>query len=399
MKQPDIPAELLSPKDSVKHGLCSMIRSRELKCGDRIPAEQRLADHYQVARGTVRAALAELEVEGWLKTVGRSRVVDGVRLRQMQNLSQTVVILSEPLDDEVIVPGYMHAIDAGVILAAHKRGLSCVTLEPDRLYESDQVEKLIKARPLGIVAFSDTHRLEVHMNVLNRLRCAGIPVVVYGDASQLPDFDTVWSDHESGSYGITRSLIERDFTRILPYWPSRPGHPQTGIWLRQRQAGYLRAVEEAGIEPKTPCELRGLRINMLSRERFEQTARQIAGHLVEYMTGDQPVNAIVNLTDGIAMAVLKACRYFNLEPNTDVAVAGYDNYWLQSPLRQWETGCPMITADKRNFHIGHEMMDLLLKQVDNPKELEPEHRTVLPEIVYVNCSCLDMRVEIQNSAY
>lgn len=58
----------------IKETIDGMMKSGELKVGDRLPAEKELAHHFQVSRETVRAAMKQLEQEGKLdvrKGVGR----------------------------------------------------------------------------------------------------------------------------------------------------------------------------------------------------------------------------------------------------------------------------------------------------------------------------------------
>ena len=72
-----------------------------------------------------------------------------------------------------------------------------------------------------------------------------LPVVVNDDGPTLSQYDRVISDHEIGAYELTSWLLGQGRRRILPLW----GVDRERYWVKMREAGYQRAMREAGLEP------------------------------------------------------------------------------------------------------------------------------------------------------
>ena len=109
-------------------------------------------------------------------------------------------------------------------------------------------------------------------------------------------------------------------------------------------------------------------------------ARLILGYLWEHFSGARSADAILALTDGASYPITAACRLLGKEPNRDVTIVGYDNYWQDSPHRQWEPAGPAATIDKLNLDLGQELMNLLLARAEGKLPAEPQLRLIKPEL-------------------
>jgi len=86
------------PVDMIINQIRTLIISGELKPGDKLPPERRLAEKFGVSRGPVRDAIHKLEFYGILKTQPQSgTVVAGLGISAIEGLISDVLLL-EPSD-------------------------------------------------------------------------------------------------------------------------------------------------------------------------------------------------------------------------------------------------------------------------------------------------------------
>ena len=82
------------PVDKIIKQIRYLITTGELKPGDKLPPERKLADHLGVGRGPVRDAIRKLEFYGILKTMPQSgTVVAGMGLKALEGLITDVLQL------------------------------------------------------------------------------------------------------------------------------------------------------------------------------------------------------------------------------------------------------------------------------------------------------------------
>jgi len=90
--------EVERPVDKIIDQIRTLITSGELKSGDKLPPERKLAEQFGVSRGPVRDAIQKLEFYGILRTQPQSgTVVAGIGLTALEGLITDVLQL-EPTD-------------------------------------------------------------------------------------------------------------------------------------------------------------------------------------------------------------------------------------------------------------------------------------------------------------
>lgn len=346
-----------------------------------MPSEHALARRMGVSRSTVHLALKELEVEGLLKPAGRRgrMVTEGASGRGL--MSRTVVILTdapgEGLDLSDRTEGWEVFVHVGVMRSIGQVRLHALTIQPSSMKAGDAA-RLIAERPYGIIALYDVMRRE-SVEFLRTFKDAGIPVVVYGDERGSSEFDRVVSDHEAGSYQLTRWLIGRGCRRILRLWElGWSDYYDRPAWLGARDAGHVRAMDEAHLEILPALVVPSLSTCQGGREKFEQASRMYAGYLLEPFRRWPDIDAIMCASDGGVFPVATACRILGRRPNEDVALVGYDDYWKECSERQWEGAFPLATVSKQNLRIGQELVELLLARIEGRLGEQPERRLVEP---------------------
>jgi DNA-binding LacI/PurR family transcriptional regulator len=89
-------------------------------------------------------------------------------------------------------------------------------------------------------------------------------------------------------------------------------------------------------------------------------------------------------SDGPVRYAAAACRALGLEPNRDIVLTGYDNYWAGSEEARFEPATPMATVDKRNLKMGEELVRLWWERNQGQLPPEPQTRRIQPELVVVD---------------
>lgn len=378
-----------SPRIRAIRQLRQWIRDGQLPAGEPLPPENGLAEKLMVSRTTVRAAVKSIEEEGLVRVAdNRRRIVVGNVSRRDSLLSGCVAIIThfgESWPSGVMNPvakGWERYIQISLVDAIRDAGLHALTLRFDRL-QDDQIKMLLADNPRGMVLMRPGLLSSEVLSLGRQLRDMGVPVTCYGYDSRF-EFDSVASDHAEGCRKLCDWLIKKGRKRLLRVW-TQSTESETPEWRKQRDLGYEAAIRAAGLEVLPPIEIPSLPDTKLqTREDYDMRARLILGYLWEHLSGPQPADAILALTDGECYPISTACRLLGKEPQRDITIVGYDNYWQDSPNRQWESVDPAATIDKLNLDLGRKLMELLLERSSGTLPPEPQARLVTPKLCVIN---------------
>lgn len=366
------------------------IQTGEWESGAVLPSTLQLAQELEVNWQTVNHALDMLSDEGLIRSNGgRLRIVNGAP-REVVNpvpsrvMSSTVVMLSRypasASPGEMRESGHLHDIVRGAFGCVSQLGLNQLTLHLDWL-KNHGVSPLVEAdRPCGVVLADLVDSEDQMARWALELWHRGVPVVAFNDDPKVAGFDQVSTDHAAGAFKLTRFLLERNFKRPLMVW-SQGAAKHWGI---QRQAGYQRALTEAGVEAlpvlEWPCG-RWMQGETFDRECYAHEVRTLAGYLAPHLLGKGGVDAILALNDVEFSLVASACRILGREPGRDIAIVGYDNMWHDLPQREIEPAIPLATIDKHNLEIGRQLVVLLSERIAEKLPVEPQRHVVEPELI------------------
>jgi len=368
------------PSERVLRDLRQWISEGVLPAGQSLPAERTLAEQLGTNRKTLRTALSVLDAEGVLRSNGgRIRTVTAPGPRSTSAMSDAIAVLT-PLP-EAPAPGHRtggwnEVIGQGAISAIGEAGFHALALNPMRLDEAG-MERLVQDHPRGVV-LTDLSDSDLAKRLAGYLRSRGVQLAVYGDPPDFAECDCITSDHAEGAYQLTRWLIAKGRRRIVNVWPVGA----EGYWFGYRQAGHIRAMQEAGLEALPPVRLpwptRGY-----PEADFRASARQLAGAMLEEWGPKLPFDAIQLASDGHVCLAAAALRLFGAIPNEDVGITGYDNFFADSIYRAFEPTWPLATVDKLNDHMGRSLVELLLERAAGRLPEGPRHLVIAPRLVVV----------------
>ncbi len=197
---------------------------------------------------------------------------------------------------------------------------------------------------------------------IERLRRHGRPVVVLNYVSTADDVCTVLIDNERAGYVAVRHLIELGRRRIAFV---------AGLYDIQpvvlRREGARRAVAEAGGR----VELLEITVDGVDAPHGAAAGRRIVAE------GHPRPDAVVAVTDMLAMAIIRELIAAQLSVPDDVAVIGCDH---NPPA--WGGPIPLSSVTMRGEEMGGHAVQLLLEEIKQGSEAH-DHQVVTlePELV------------------
>jgi len=197
-----------------------------------------------------------------------------------------------------------------------------------------------------------------------QLRNKGLPIVLVDNLLNETAIDCVLCDNEGGAYQVTRHLIEHGHERIL--FLSGPAD-----WLssREREAGYRRALHEAGLEPHI----------VFMPNTVVDTGRQAMLTVLE----ERPdLTAVVAVNDATAIGAIQACQQTGHIVPDEIAVVGFDDMpWAQIHTPSLTT--VRICWYEIGVQAGRRIVDLIER--DNPTPIQM--RLAVRLVIRQSCGC------------
>ncbi len=368
-----------APRARALRAVRQWIADGVLAPGETLPPERDISAKLGVGLGTVQRVLKLLEDEGAVvKHGGRTRTVGQAQPERQSVLSDSVVVLDDWADPfpRLRAPGWSLFITVGVLRSLGEMGLHAVVSQPKGIGEG-HLDRLLASAPMGLVVPEVDTWGGDPATLARQGHAAGVPVVVFGDEPGCEPFDRVEPNHETGAYELTRWLLARGKKHIRQIWPFSWEKP----WVKRRRIGYERAMREAGLEP-LPA-IRSEEPHYATQDSslvFRSQAQATAGALAPFILGASPTDALMAVNDGAAAAVSAAIRLLGKTPNVDIEIVGYDDFWEESPDRQYEPAGPLATVDKNNLECGRQLVSLLLERIEKKLPSEPQLRFVKPTL-------------------
>ncbi len=240
------------------------------------------------------------------------------------------------------------------VLTEHEYGLLLHLFTRDQGEEAALYRRLADSRRVDGIILTDSSIGDTRYELMREL---GMPAVLVGvpwrdDAiPHLPD------GGDGGLGDVARHLIDLGHRRIAYI-----GGPEDRVQAGARRAGFVRALEGAGIAPS----------HVLAASSYSPTESAAFTQLV-LEASDRPT-AIVYGNDAMAIAGMRAARGLGLGVPQDVSIVGYDG----SSMSEWSE--PQLTTVQRNVvQRGRVAAALLLRQLG--VEVDGDFDLALPHLV------------------
>ncbi|NIK78298.1 DNA-binding LacI/PurR family transcriptional regulator [Paenibacillus castaneae] len=199
------------------------------------------------------------------------------------------------------------------------------------MFQEDRVDGVILLSPID----ADIYVME--------LKKRKIPFVILDNQQRNPSVPSVMVNNYKGGYDATKHLIDLGHTDI-----AHISGPYSFLSSRERERGYLSALEEAGLKP----------FHMEQGEFDIPSGYSIARRWIE--SGQLPT-AVFAADDFMALGVMDAFKNEKIRIPQDVSIIGFDD---QIYAEQFQ---PALTTIRLPFEkIGRQGVDILLKLIKDP---------------------------------
>ncbi|MBI2194826.1 MAG: GntR family transcriptional regulator [Planctomycetes bacterium] len=293
--------------DRVVADIQSLIESRALAPGDRLPSIHALGEKYKVSSITIRAALNKLVSRGYLESRPRSGLYVRERRMEVPELAGQKVIglLVTALDTQFfsdIIRGVEEASRAAGYLMVVANSNNEDELEARYLkHLSERLAGLIIAPVVGKGNYA-AYSILLEKNV---------PFVFVDRYVEKLSAPLVATDNERGGYLATSHLLEAGRRQVFVL----VGRSATSC--EERVRGYRQALHDYGIE-LNPRQIR------YGSQCMDQAGYVLTQEVLEARKGEEPFG-IFAINEYIARGSYVALKEAGLRIPEDVAVAAFDD--------------------------------------------------------------------------
>ncbi|WP_251977258.1 LacI family DNA-binding transcriptional regulator [Salinicola avicenniae] len=238
-------------------------------------------------------------------------------LRVARELNYTPASASQRLTPETRTLGLVNpnmsnpffgGLTREITLAARARGYTVLAFDS---YESEAMEtealgKLMQFSVDAVILSVISSDIDYHPASLDRLRAAGIPVVLVDRELKAPHYGGVYIDNLDCGYQAGHYMREQNVSSLLAV--SGPADSMVSIG---RMSGLREALGRRDIALDV----------VYSDFSFEPAYRALRAYLAEHPWPD----GIVGANNQITLAVLKLCHEYGLVPQRDVKLFSIDD--------------------------------------------------------------------------
>ena len=224
----------------------------------------------------------------------------------------------------------------------------------DEMLGSGRVDGLLAINPYA----DGRHRR------FEELVAEGAAIVYFGVSARDEAISSVRLDDEGGAYQVMRHLIALGHTRIAML-----AGPQNEDCVQSRNAGFARALKEAGLDAPADTVLTG--------DWSASSGYQAMQH---WLTSGSGFGALFAQNDRMAVGAIKAARDYGRRVPEDLAVVGFDDMPLASYFDP-----PLTTVRQDIFEHGRQGARLLIERIE--RSHLPVQQVVIPCELVVRRSC------------
>lgn len=340
--------------EGLKLSLKSRIDRGELQEGQQLPSEFDLVDQFGLSRHQVRQALRELELEGYLERAqGRGSFV-APRERRTQgiwSLTTKPVAICFPqyasLFARQIVEGFMQH------MSNHGHQTVAYNMQFDDHSELDFLQSVRGSGVAGLVIWL-SHSHERTQAAIAELHEAHFPIVLVDRYLPGIETDCVASDNEDIGYRLTQALLAQDHRRVA-FVRTADQHFTS---VEERQAGYRRAMREAGLSEIEQIVTYGYRDD------------ECAAAVNEMMAQYRRPTAFCCINDLTAHQLYCNLARLGYTPGENVDIAAVDDDHVAE-----DAGILMVRVVQQAYAIGQRSAEFLRARMAEP-DLPPQREFI-----------------------
>lgn len=320
-----------------------LIISGDIKNGDKILSENEIAQKFEVSRHTVRQALMELEKENFIyREQGRGAFCAYKNKTKSKNIAVLTTYISN-----YIFPPIISGIEE--ILSQMGYNLTLFNTNNEKQKEADYLKKIIEGDFQGLIVEPTTSALDnINLTFYNELDEKKIPYIMIN--AKYDDINPAYviMDDTLGGYILTKYLIQMGHREIAGVFKK---DDLQGV---NRQKGYLRALDESGIEIKNEfiCNY------TTGEESF--APYEFTGKLIR--RGNRPT-ALVCYNDQIAFYAIQAIRDAGLSIPEDISIVGYDDSDIAAA-----TDVKLTTVSHPKIDMGRRSARFLINMIESNED-------------------------------
>jgi len=310
-----------------------------------------LNNHADIGQATRARVLARVEELGYRPNA----VARSLTLRRTHTLG-------------VIIPDLMHSffveVVAGLESVASARGyglLLCSSTENPRKERSEL--EMLRSRQVDGIVLASVHGSN-NTELLQRIAASGALVMIDRDDHPRVRCHRVLTDDNLVGRIATDHLLAQGRRAIAHIAGPPIAH------ARRREAGYLAALREAGLEPQPGWIVRG---GFMDADGYHAMQRLLAS--------GPPIDAVFAANDPAAIGAMQAIWEAGLSVPDDIAVVGAGDIAHGDLLR-----VPLTTVGWAKEELGRRAAELIFEQIGGREEVT-FRRVVIPPRMVVRESC------------
>ena len=333
---------------------------REYKVGDRLPTAEILSKHVGTSEYAAVRAMTELSAEGVVERkprVGTYLISNGGGQRGVRNGIPMIVFVADNLEF------YMEVVSGIEEGCRHNNmGAALVKSEFDPKLEFSHLEELLQDGYAGAIVRQSWYPST--LAAVNHLVKAGFPVVLIDNKNDDKlDVPCVRPDHEKAAYDATKHLIELGHRRI-GHVTEHADVARRMELIREAEAGYRRALMEAGIE---------IHLEYISRASHYVAENEVGSLKLIEMIGYEPTHRLLSLPEPptaltfghywLGVTGFQAVQNHGLKVPEDISLIGIDG---DGPEFRYMP-VPMTTMAEEKGAIGKTAAEIMGKLITGEK--------------------------------
>ena len=340
------PDHALPKYSQLKEHLKGRMQQKEIAYGEQLPSENVLAGQFKMSRHTVRAALGDLENEGWIRREqGR-----GTFCIYSERIGGKTVAVITTYISEYIFPTLIHGIEE--VLSSRGYTLVLANTGNDKGKEAQCLDNFLSREISGLIIEPTKSANEnSSLGYFKEFEQRGIPYIFLHAAYSGLDPAYMMMDDQKGGFMAAKHLLQLGHREIAGIFKV---DDLQGI---RRQAGFKAALEEYNILFR-PEFLGNYETENMSSYPYQFTKSIL--HKAPRPT------SIVCYNDQIALQVMEAIRDEGLKVPGDVSVIGYDDSSLAMAPEVKLTTIKHPKAEMGR-QVARFIIDMIEKRVAKPR--------------------------------